>query len=145
MKLKIKAIINEKASTIYSVSPDNTVYDALKLMAEANIGALLVKVNDRVVGIISERDYARKIILQQKSSPETKVSEIMSSKILTISPEQTVDEAMLMMTNKNIRHLPVIDEDDRLVGIVSIGDLVKTVIESQKQVIKHLENYIKGN
>ena len=144
-KIKIAAVIEGKGATVHSVSPDETVYNALKLMAEVNVGALLVKENDKVAGIISERDYARKVVLQHKSSSETKVSEIMSSDVITISPNKTVDEAMTMMTNKGIRHLPVINDQGQLAGLVSIGDLVKTVIEDQKQVIEQLQSYIQGS
>ena len=144
-KIKIAAVIEGKGATVHSVSPDETVYNALKLMADVNVGALLVKENDKVAGIISERDYARKVVLQHKSSSETKVSEIMSSDVITISPNKTVDEAMTMMTNKGIRHLPVINDQGQLAGLVSIGDLVKTVIEDQKQVIEQLQSYIQGS
>ena len=144
-KLKIGSVISEKGTEIHSVSPDKTVYYALKLMARVNIGALLVKENNKIAGVISERDYARKIILQRKSSAETKVSEIMSSNVVTISPELTVDEAMIVMTNKGVRHLPVLDSQNQLTGLVSIGDLVKAVIEDQKREIRHLEKYIQGN
>ena len=144
-KLKIGSVISEKGTEIHSVSPDKTVYYALTLMARVNIGALLVKENNKIAGVISKRDYARKIILQRKSSAETKVSEIMSSNVVTISPELTVDEAMIVMTNKGVRHLPVLDSQNQLTGLVSIGDLVKAVIEDQKREIRHLEKYIQGN
>ena len=144
-KTKIAAVIQGKGTTVHSVSPDDTVYDALKFMAEVNVGALLVTEDGKVAGIISERDYTRKIALFHKSSSETKISEIMTSNVVTISPQHTVDEAMATMTSKGIRHLPVLDDQEQLVGLVSIGDLVKTVIENQKQVIQQLESYIQGN
>ena len=144
-KTKIADVIAHKGASVHAVSPNDTVYDALKLMAEKNCGCLLVKENERIAGMISERDYARKIVLYDKSSAETKVSDIMSSPVVTISPQETVEEAMASMINRNIRHLPVIDGQAQLVGVVSIGDLVKTIIENQKQVIQHMESYIQGS
>jgi CBS domain-containing protein len=126
---------------ILSISPDATVYDALKLMAEKEVGALLVMEAEKVVGIISERDYARKVILLGKSSKEIHVSDIMTSKIVYVNTAQTVDECMALMTDKRVRHLPVY-EGDRLVGVVSIGDLVKEAISEREYIIKQLESYI---
>ncbi|MEO0810164.1 MAG: CBS domain-containing protein [Pseudomonadota bacterium] len=142
-KIKISSILEEKGSTIHSITPQASVFEALTLMAEVNVGALVVMENDRIAGIISERDYARKVVLAGKTSLETKVSDIMSSNVISTTPEQTVDDAMAVMTNSGIRHLPVV-EQDQLIGLVSIGDLVKAVISSQKIIIEQLESYIKG-
>lgn len=139
----VKQILQSKTRGIgiLSISPDATVYDALKLMAEKEVGALLVMEADKVVGIISERDYARKVILHGKSSKEIHVSDIMTSKIIYVNTAQTVDECMALMTDKRVRHLPVY-EDNRLVGVVSIGDLVKEAISEREYIIKQLESYI---
>lgn len=137
----VKQILQSKTHGILSISPDATVYDALKLMAEKEVGALLVMEADKVVGIISERDYARKVILHGKSSKEIHVSDIMTSKIIYVNTAQTVDECMALMTDKRVRHLPVY-EGDRLVGVVSIGDLVKEAISEREYIIKQLESYI---
>jgi CBS domain-containing protein len=137
----VKQILQGKTHGILSISPDATVYDALKLMAEKEVGALLVMEADKVVGIISERDYARKVILHGKSSKEIHVSDIMTSKIIYVNTAQTVDECMALMTDKRVRHLPVY-EGDRLVGVVSIGDLVKEAISEREYIIKQLESYI---
>ena len=137
----IKQILQSKTHGILTISPDATVYDALKLMAEKEVGALLVMQADKLVGIISERDYARKVILHGKSSKEIHVSDIMTSKIVYVNTAQTVDECMALMTDKRIRHLPVY-EGDRLVGVVSIGDLVKEAISEREYIIKQLESYI---
>jgi CBS domain-containing protein len=139
----VKQILQSKTRGIgiLSISPDATVYDALKLMAEKEVGALLVIEADKVVGIISERDYARKVILLGKSSKEIHVSDIMTSKIVYVNTTQTVDECMALMTDKRVRHLPVY-EGDRLVGVVSIGDLVKEAISEREYIIKQLESYI---
>ena len=137
----VKQILQSKTHGILSISPDATVYDALKLMAEKEVGALLVMEADKVVGIISERDYARKVILHGKSSKEIHVSDIMTSKIVYVNTAQTVDECMALMTDKRVRHLPVY-EGDRLVGVVSIGDLVKEAISEREYIIKQLESYI---
>ncbi|MEO1610605.1 MAG: CBS domain-containing protein [Pseudomonadota bacterium] len=142
-KIKISSILEEKGSTIHSITPQASVFEALTLMAEVNVGALVVMENDRIAGIISERDYARKVVLAGKTSLETKVSDIMSSNVISTTPEQTVDDAMAVMTNSGIRHLPVVQQD-QLIGLVSIGDLVKAVISSQKIIIEQLESYIKG-
>ena len=138
----VKQILQSKTrGGILSISPDATVYDALKLMAEKEVGALLVMEADKVVGIISERDYARKVILHGKSSKEIHVSDIMTSKIVYVNTAQTVDECMALMTDKHIRHLPVY-EGKQLVGVVSIGDLVKEAISEREYIIKQLESYI---
>ncbi len=141
----VKQILQSKTRGIgiLSISPDATVYDALKLMAEKEVGALLVMEADKLVGIISERDYARKVILHGKSSKEIHVSEIMTSKIVYVNTAQTVDECMALMTDKRVRHLPVYD-GEQLVGVVSIGDLVKEAISEREYIIKQLESYIRG-
>lgn len=138
----LKQLLGAHPRQPLTVSPDDSVYDALKLMAEHNIGALLVMTDDHLDGIFSERDYARKIILHDKSSKETLIREIMTSKVLCASPEQTTAEAMTMMTEKHIRHLPVVDGKNKLIGIISIGDLVKETIAEQAFLIRQLEQYI---
>ena len=137
----IRQIIKEKESNIWSTSPETHVFDALSLMAEKSVGALLVMEDQRIIGIFSERDYARKVILKGKSSKDIFVREIMSTNVRFITPEQTCDQALGLMTEKKIRHLPVMN-DDELIGIVSIGDLVKAVIDDQKKTINKLEKYI---
>lgn len=140
----VRNILQDKGREVWSVSPDSSVFDALKLMADKNIGALLVLEGETLVGIFSERDYARKVILKGKSSKETSVEEIMSSEVLYVRPEQTIEECMALMTNKRIRHLPVL-EGNQLLGLISIGDVVKAVIADQEFTIKQLENYITGS
>ena len=143
MSETIAVILNNKSRDIWSVDPESTVYDAIALMAEKSIGALLVVDHARLVGIISERDYARKVILQGRSSKDTRVEEVMTHSVITVSPEHTVDECMRIMTHHRIRHLPVL-ERDRLVGVLSIGDLVNAIISRQAQTIDHLHGYITG-
>ena len=138
----IASVLKAKGSTMWCISPDSTVYHALALMAEHSIGALLVMENSRLVGIISERDYARKVVLLGKSSKDTPVHEIMSDAV-TVTPEHTVDECMVLMTQSRVRHLPV-QISDRVVGIVSIGDLVNAIITAQAETIDHLHTYIAG-
>ncbi len=128
---------------VWSVSPDAAVYEALQEMAQKDIGAVLVVENDRLAGIFSERDYARKIVLKGKSSLDTPVREVMTSVIVTITPEFTVEECMTLMTDHHIRHLPVCN-NGTLVGLVSIGDIVKAIITGQAKIINSLENYIIG-
>lgn len=137
----IKQLLQAKGGAVYSIGPDARVIDALKLMAEKEIGALVVIENGKLAGILSERDYARKVILLGKSSHDIAVREIMTGKVLTVQPTRTVEECMALMTGKRVRHLPVI-EDGRLIGVLSIGDLVKEVIADQEQTIKELESYI---
>jgi CBS domain-containing protein len=134
-------LLHQKGRQVWAVAPDQTVLDALRLMAEKEVGALLVTSGDDVVGIVSERDYARKIVLKGKSSETTPIREVMSAEVTAVSPRQSVEECMAVMTAKRIRHLPVIEEG-KLVGIVSIGDLVKAVIEDQQFTIQQLEHYI---
>jgi CBS domain-containing protein len=137
----VRQLLQAKGREVYSITPDARVFDALKLMADRDVGALVVQEGGRVAGIISERDYARKVILQGKSSHDITVRDIMTSKVITVSPDQTVEECMALMTGKRIRHLPVM-EAGRLAGLLSIGDLVKEVIAEQEQTIRQLESYI---
>ena len=137
----VTQLLQAKGGEIHSIGPDARVFDALKLMAEKNIGALVVTEGGRLAGIISERDYARKVILLSRSSHDIAVREIMTAKVITVQPGQTVEQCMALMTEKRIRHLPVMD-GERLVGVLSIGDLVKEVIAEQEQTIKQLESYI---
>jgi len=130
-------ILEVKGPDVWSISPDATVYDALRMMADKDVGALLVMEGDRLVGIISERDYARKVILVGKTSRDTLVREIMSSNVYTIHPDQTVEEAMEIMTNRRVRHLPVVAEG-HVFGVISIGDVVKNIIYRQREMIKNL-------
>ena len=138
---RIGSIIRAKRPEIWSVPPDATVYAAIALMAEKGIGAVLVISEGRLAGIVSERDYARKVILQGRSSKETRVDEIMTSSLVTVTPDHSVDECMRIVTQNRIRHLPVLDRGD-LVGIVSIGDLVNAVIADQEHTINQLQTYI---
>ncbi|BAJ64582.1 CBS domain-containing protein [Anaerolinea thermophila] len=133
----VRHILEVKGSDVWSIGPDATVFDALRMMADKDVGALVVMENDKVVGIISERDYARKIILHGKSSKETLVREIMSTNLYTVHPDQTVEEAMEIMTNKRVRHLPVM-EGETLLGMISIGDVVKNIIYRQREIIKSM-------
>ncbi len=139
----IKQLLDNKGHDISSVGPADTVYDAIKIMAAKSIGSLVVLEEGKLVGIITERHYARNVILKGRSSQETTVGEIMSTRVVCARPEQTVEECMAVMTDKAVRHLPVL-ENKELVGIVSIGDLVKSIISDQKFIIEQLEHYISG-
>ncbi len=139
----IEAILCQKSGQIWSVSPDATVYDAIALMAEKNVGALLVMENERLVGIVSERDYSRKVMLRGKTSRNSIVREIMTTELTTAHPRETVEECLRFMTEKRIRHLPVI-ADGALRGVISIGDLVKQVISTQNATLDQLRDYISG-
>lgn len=140
---KIGALIGNKGGQVWALEPSASVYDAIAMMADKRVGALLVMRGTELLGIVSERDYARKVILQGRSSHETPVSEIMSSPVLTVTPEHTVGECMHLVTEKRIRHLPVM-EGGRVTGMVSIGDLVNWLISEQQQTIRHLETFISG-
>jgi CBS domain-containing protein len=139
----IGAILNQKDGKVFSIAPDATVFKAIEMMADKNVGALVVMNGEKLVGIISERDYTRKVFLRGKSSKETRVDEIMSGDVTTTKPQEGVDECLRLMTEKHIRHLPVVD-GGKVIGIISIGDLVKHVISCQSATIAHLENYISG-
>lgn len=141
--MKVKDILSRKGNQVISVSPHSSVLDALKLMAEKNIGGVLVMEDEKLVGIFTERDYARKIVLKGKTSAESKISEVMVSNLITITPDNDISDCMKIMTSKTIRHLPVL-ENKNLVGLISIGDVVKSIIEEQQSVIQHLEQYIAG-
>jgi len=139
----VAQLLRSKPHGVLSISPDMAVYNALQLMADKNVGALLVLDGDTLVGIFSERDYARKIILVGKSSKDTLVREIMSSHVLYVRPQQTIEDCMALMTDKRVRHLPVLDEH-RVIGVISIGDVVKSIISEQEFIIEQLQNYISG-
>jgi CBS domain-containing protein len=139
----VRMILDSKSPDVWSVSPDTIVYDALGLMAEKGIGAVLVLEGEEVVGIMSERDYARKIVLKGKTSAQTRVSEIMTKDVIYVEPSQPIEEIMALMVGKHIRHLPVL-ENKKLVGIISIGDVVRELISEQKLLIEQLESYIRG-
>lgn len=134
-------ILNKKGRYVWSVAPDDSVYDSVKLMAEKGIGGAVVMDGDKLVGIITERDYARKIILEDRSSKGSKVSDVMTSQVLWVTEAQTVDECMALMIEKNLRHLPVLQEET-VIGVVSIRDLVQAVVTEQQVLIDHLQNYI---
>jgi len=140
----IRQLVKLKGHDIWTTSPTARVFDALQVMAEKDIGALLVLDGKTLVGIFSERDYARKVILKGKSSKNTRVNEIMSSPLIFIEPDNTIEQGLALMSAKHIRHLPVMD-DNRLLGIVTIGDLIKSLIDDQKITIDHLEKYILSN
>ena len=139
----VKQILKAKGHSIWSVTPEDTVFDAIQLMADKRVGALLVMTGPKLDGIISERDYAREVILKGRSSRVTPVRDIMSSRVITITSRYRVNDSLALMTKHNIRHLPVVD-DGKVAGIVSIGDLVKEVINEQQETIEQLESYIRG-
>lgn len=139
----ISAILEHKDRQIWAIAPEATVFDAIRLMSSKNVGALVVLERERLAGIISERDYTRKVILKGKSSRDTEVREIMSTPVVVVSPEHSVEECMRLVTEHRVRHLPVLD-GDRVVGVVSIGDLVKWIISAQSTTINQLEGYITG-
>ena len=140
----LKQLLANKNRPLAVVAPSDSVFHALTVMSENNVGALLVLDGEQLVGLFSERDYARKIILHGKTSKETLVSEIMSDKVAYVTPSSTLDECMALMTEKHFRHLPVLDENNRVVGMISIGDLVKETISAQQFLIAELERYIAG-
>ena len=139
----VSDILSSKGRDVWAVKPDDTIFDSLQLMAEKEIGALLVMDGDKLVGIVTERDYARKVILEGKSSRTTSVAEIMTRKVLCVAPQRTVEECMALMTDKRARHLPVV-ESKRVIGVLSIGDLVKAMLSEQQMLIDQLQHYISG-
>ena len=136
-------ILQEKGSEVYAISGDATVYEALQLMADKNVGSVMVKQGEDFIGLLSERDYTRKIVLKGKFSKDVAVREIMTPEMNPIGPDEDVEGCMELMTNKRVRHLPVFDRG-KLLGIISIGDIVKVIIEHKEEIIEQLENYIKG-
>ena len=140
----VSSVLSRKKSEVWSVSSEHTVYEAIEKMAEKGVGALLVMTGDRLEGILSERDYARKVILQGRASKTTLVKEIMSSPVMFVTPEQTVDECMSILTNNRIRHLPVM-QNHRVVGVLSIGDLVKWIVSEHEATIETLHQYISAS
>lgn len=143
MQTTVRQLVGRKGSNIWSTEPDAIVFGALKIMAEKEIGSLLVFEDDQLAGIFSERDYARKVILKGKSSHETKVREIMTENVVCVRPDQSMADCMALMTDKHVRHLPVLDNNE-IIGVISIGDVVKEIISEQEFVIGQLENYITG-
>jgi CBS domain-containing protein len=139
----VSSILRDKGHDVWSVSPDESVFQAISLMADKGIGALVVIAGEMLVGIISERDYARKVVLQGKSSKDTPVRDIMTRVVVSVSPSHTVDDCMRIVTTKRIRHLPVV-QNEKVVGVVSIGDLVRRVISTQGETIQYLQEYIVG-
>lgn len=144
MGTTIRHLLEVKGYNIWSISPEASVFDALRMMSMKDVGALVVLEGDKMVGILSERDYARKVVLLGKTSRETIVSEIMSNKVYTIHPDQTVEEAMEIMNSKRIRHLPVVEDgdDQKVLGMISIGDVVRAIIYKQREAIKSLEEKV---
>ena len=140
----VKSLLIQKGPAVWSISPDATVYDAVDEMSRRHIGCLVVLSAGKLIGVVSERDYARKVVLKGKHSQETRVREIMSTPVLYVNPEQTLEDCMRLMTSRRIRHLPVL-EGETVVGMVSIGDMVNWMITSQEQTIKHLQSYITGS
>jgi CBS domain-containing protein len=141
----VRDILQVKGHAVYSVRPDTTVFDALSVLVEKNVGALIVLNNkEEVVGIFSERDYARKVIVRGRASKDTSISEIMTLNPYTVTETDSIEDCMIKMTDKHIRHLPVTDDRNRLLGMISIGDVVKYIINEQKYIINNLEGYIKG-
>ena len=141
----LRHILQLKGNDVWSITPGATVFEALRMMADKDVGALLVMEGDHLVGMISERDYARKVILQGKASRDTLVGEIMTSKVITIHPDQTVQECMGLMNDHRIRHVPVVDEGEHVLGMVSIGDVLKDIIYVQKRRIKEMETRLSGS
>jgi CBS domain-containing protein len=141
--MTVRELLETKGGVVWTVAPNASVFDAIKIMAEKSVGALVVVEGSELVGIFSERDYARKVILQGRSSKKTSCREIMTDNVLFVTPERTLDECMALMTDKRIRHLPVL-ENNRLIGIVSIGDCIKAIVSKQEFIIAQLENYIRG-
>lgn len=143
MKRTLADLLEKKGSQVYAIAPDATVYDAVKMMAERSVGALLVMEGERLVGMLSERDYARRVILEGRASKDTAVQEIMTARVVYGRPEQSVEDAMAIMSDKKFRHLPVM-KADKVVGIVTLGDAVKELLSEKEFLIEQLENYISG-
>ena len=141
--ITVRELLERKGGVVWTIAPNASVFDAIKIMAEKGIGALVVKEGAELVGIISERDYARKVVLEGRSSRDTSCRDIMTEKVLVISTDRTLDECMVLMTEKRIRHLPVI-ENERLIGIVSIFDCIKAIVSKQEFILEQLESYIRG-
>lgn len=139
----VRQLLQQKGREVWSIGPDATVYEAIGLMAAKNIGSLLVMADEKLVGIVTERHYSRKVALRGKTSPDTAVKDIMETQVIYVRPEQTVEECMALMNAKRVRHLPVL-EGDAVIGVISIGDLVKSIIGDQKFVIEQLEHYLRG-
>ena len=144
MSLSVQQLLNHKPSGIYAIRPDASVLEALELMAREDISAVLVMEGDTLKGIFTERDYARKVILRGRNSRDTVVRELMTSQLLTVTKEQTIEDCMSLMTNKHVRHLPVVDAD-KVIGLISIGDVVKSVIAGHEETIQQLAGYIAGD
>jgi CBS domain-containing protein len=140
---KVKDILDFKGNAVYHVAPDVTVYHAIEVMCEKNIGGLVIIENGKMVGIFTERDYARKLILKGRSSKDTLIRDLMTTKVFTVTPDTSIEQCMRMMSDKKFRHLPV-EENGELVGVISISDVVRSVINEQKSIIEHLEQYIAG-
>ncbi len=143
MTIYARQLLSDKSYELYSVAPDTMVFDAIKLMAEVKVGALLVLEDEQLVGIVSERDYARKVILESRSSRETPVRDVMTNVVLTVTPEQSIHECLLLMSKHHIRHLPVA-ENGKPIGMLSVMDVVRNIILEKEQTIEHLEHYITG-
>jgi CBS domain-containing protein len=139
----INEILDHKGTAVWTVSPDVTVFEAIQMMSDKNVGALLVTEHDRLIGVVSERDYTRKVALKGKSSKELKVREIISDRVLSVTPQHTIEECMRLMTENRVRHLPVLD-GQKIAGVISIGDLVNWIISAQSTTIRQLETYISG-
>ena len=139
----VRQLLKDKSPDVWSVAPDDSVYNAIQEMAKRGIGALVVVEDGKPVGMFTERDYARDLILKGKSSPKTAIREVMTKRVICVGPEKTIEECMAIMTEKHLRHLPVL-ENEELIGMISIGDLVKSIIDDQKFTIEQLESYIRG-
>lgn len=141
----VRHLLETKGREVYAIGPEETVFQALHELAEKDVGALLVMEDEALVGIFSERDYARRVELEGESSREIEVKEVMTSEVVSVRPDQSIDKCMALMTNRRVRHLPVLDPEDRVIGVISIGDVVKEVIAEQEFRIEQLENYISGD
>lgn len=144
MSISVRQFLNKKGNEIHTVSPDATVFDAIELMSHHGVGALLVMQDNRLVGVISERDYTRKVILMGRSSESTVVQEIMTSKVIYLSPDNNINECMALMNENHIRHLPIIDKSE-VVGVITIMDVIKNILSEKEFIIEQLEHYIAGN